>query len=62
MHTGGLKNISVEDLEDPLLAGGHVKEVVDAMIAADKANIGLDWRRAMLSILPDGISRSDQDV
>lgn len=42
----GLKQISVEDLETHYLAGGHVVDVVNAMIAADKANIPLDWRRA----------------
>ena len=42
----GLKQISVSDLETHYLAGGHVTEVVTAMIAADKANIPLDWRRA----------------
>jgi uncharacterized protein YqfA (UPF0365 family) len=45
-YKAGLKNITVEDLETHFLAGGHIKEVVDAMIAADKANIPLDWRRA----------------
>lgn len=42
----GLKQISVSDLETHYLAGGHVTEVVRAMIAAEKANIPLDWRRA----------------
>jgi uncharacterized protein YqfA (UPF0365 family) len=42
----GLKQITVSDLETHYLAGGHVTEVVTAMIAADKANIPLDWRRA----------------
>lgn len=42
----GLKQISVSDLETHYLAGGHVTEVVTALIAADKANIPLDWRRA----------------
>lgn len=42
----GLKQISVSDLETHYLAGGHVTEVVAALIAADKANIPLDWRRA----------------
>lgn len=42
----GLKQISVSDLETHYLAGGHVTEVVSALIAADKANIPLDWRRA----------------
>ncbi len=42
----GLKQVTVEDLETHYLAGGHVTEVVQALIAADKANISLDWRRA----------------
>lgn len=42
----GLKGIAVSDLETHYLAGGHVTEVVQALIAADKANIALDWRRA----------------
>lgn len=42
----GLKDVSVGDLETHYLAGGHITEVVQALIAADKANIPLDWRRA----------------
>lgn len=42
----GLKEVSVSDLETHYLAGGHVIEVVWAVIAANKANIPLDWRRA----------------
>ncbi len=42
----GLKTITVEDLETHFLAGGHVNDVVRAMIAAQKANIPLDWRQA----------------
>lgn len=42
----GLKDVTVSDLETHYLAGGHVTEVVQALIAADKANIPLDWRRA----------------
>lgn len=45
-YKAGLKQITVSDLETHYLAGGHVTEVVRAMIAADKANIDLDWRRA----------------
>jgi uncharacterized protein YqfA (UPF0365 family) len=45
-YKAGLKNISVSDLETHYLAGGHVLEVVEAMIAADKANIPVDWRQA----------------
>lgn len=46
LFKAGLKDITVDDLETHYLAGGHVPEVVQAMIAADKANIPLDWRRA----------------
>lgn len=42
----GLKNITVADLETHYLAGGHVTNVVQAMIAAEKANIPLTWRQA----------------
>src|SRR3990167_5330332 len=42
----GLKGISVSDLETHFLAGGHIHDLVRAMIAADKANIPLDWRQA----------------
>jgi len=42
----GLKQIMVSDLETHYLAGGRVLEVIAAMIAADKANIPLDWRQA----------------
>jgi uncharacterized protein YqfA (UPF0365 family) len=46
LFKAGLKDISVADLETHYLAGGHVTDVVVAMIAADKANIVMDWRRA----------------
>src|ERR1700761_1843254 len=46
LFKAGLKDITVSDLETHYLAGGHVPELVTAMIAADKANIPLDWRRA----------------
>ena len=45
-YKAGLKAITVSDLETHFLAGGRVLEVVRAMIAADKANIPLDWRQA----------------
>lgn len=45
LYKAGLKDISVADLETHYLAGGHIQDVVIAMIAADKANIPLDWRR-----------------
>ena len=46
LYKAGLKEISVSDLETHYLAGGNVTNVVEALIAADKANISLDWRRA----------------
>ena len=46
LYKAGLKDIAVSDLETHYMAGGHVPDVVVAMIAADKANIPLDWRRA----------------
>lgn len=46
LFKAGLKQVSVSDLETHYLAGGHVSEVATALIAADKANIPLDWRRA----------------
>lgn len=46
LFKAGLKSITVADLETHYLAGGHVPDVVLAMIAADKANIPLDWRQA----------------
>lgn len=46
LFKAGLKEITVSDLETHYLAGGHVPEVVLALIAADKANIPLDWKKA----------------
>jgi uncharacterized protein YqfA (UPF0365 family) len=45
-YKAGLKQIAVADLETHFLAGGHILEVVRAMIAADKANIPLTWKQA----------------
>lgn len=39
-------SISANDLEAHYLAEGNVIQTVQAIIAADKANIGLDWQRA----------------
>jgi uncharacterized protein YqfA (UPF0365 family) len=38
--------LSTEDLEAHYMAGGHVLRVVQALIAADKANIPLNFKRA----------------
>ncbi|MCH9621434.1 MAG: hypothetical protein S4CHLAM20_08540 [Chlamydiia bacterium] len=42
----GLKAISISELETHYLAGGNLREVVRACIAADKANIKLTWQQA----------------
>ncbi len=42
----GLLHISTNDIESHYLAGGHVVKVVRAMIAANRANIPLDWKQA----------------
>ncbi|MFH1498239.1 MAG: flotillin-like protein FloA [Verrucomicrobiota bacterium] len=39
-------DISIDDLEGHFLAGGNVVPTVQALIAAQKANITLDWNRA----------------
>ncbi len=39
-------DITIDDLEAHFLAGGNVVQTVQALIAADKANITLDWQRA----------------
>lgn len=46
LRKAGLKEIRASDIETHYLAGGHVLEVVRAVIAADKANIQLSWRQA----------------
>jgi uncharacterized protein YqfA (UPF0365 family) len=46
LYKAGLQQISVADLETHYLAGGNILNVVRAMIAADKANIRMDWRQA----------------
>jgi uncharacterized protein YqfA (UPF0365 family) len=38
--------LSTEELEAHYMAGGHVNRVVQALIAADKANIPLNFKRA----------------
>lgn len=46
VRKSGLKDIKASDLETHYLAGGKVSDVVRAVIAANKANIKLDWQRA----------------
>ncbi len=42
----GLQDITIPALETHYLAGGNVPNVIAALIAANKANIPLDWKRA----------------
>ena len=46
LHRAGLDFVTSEALETHFLAGGNVKNVVDALIAADKATIDLDFKTA----------------
>ena len=46
LHRAGLDFVTSEELETHFLAGGNVLNVVDALIAADKANITLDFKTA----------------
>ena len=46
LHRAGLTFVTSEDLETHYLAGGNITNVVDALIAADKAAIALDFKTA----------------
>ena len=46
LHRAGLDFVIPEDLEAHYLAGGDITRVVDALIAADKANIDLTFKTA----------------
>jgi uncharacterized protein YqfA (UPF0365 family) len=46
LHRAGLDFVLSEELETHFLAGGRISQVVDALIAADKANIELDFKTA----------------
>lgn len=45
-HKAGIETITTEGLETHFLAGGNVANVIAALIAADKANIGLNFATA----------------
>ncbi|MDR1209701.1 MAG: flotillin-like protein FloA [Clostridiales bacterium] len=45
-HKAGLNEITANQLESHLLSGGRVDNVVDALIAARRAALDLDWSRA----------------
>ena len=46
LHRAGLDFVTSEELETHFLASGNVANVVNALIAADKANIELDYKTA----------------
>ena len=46
LHRAGLDFVTSEELETHFLAGGNISNVVDALIAADKANIELKYQNA----------------
>ena len=46
LHRAGLDFVTSEELETHFLAGGNVVNVVASLIAADKANIELDFKTA----------------
>ena len=46
LHRAGLSFVTSEDLETHFLAGGNISNVVDALIAADKMTIELDFKTA----------------
>ena len=46
LHRAGLDFVTSEELETHYLASGNVSNVVNALIAADKANIELDYKTA----------------
>ncbi len=46
LHRAGLDFVTSEELETHFLAGGNITNVVDALIAADKANIELNFQNA----------------
>ncbi|HNZ80373.1 MAG: flotillin-like protein FloA [Bacteroidales bacterium] len=45
-HKAGLKELRRDDLEAHYLAGGHVQQVVHALVSASKANIDLSFQMA----------------
>ena len=45
-------DIATDSLESHFLAGGNVSRVIQALIAADKANIDLPFNRAAAGRLP----------
>jgi len=45
-HKAGLESVSRDELEAHYLAGGHVEQVVHALVSANKANIDLPFQMA----------------
>jgi uncharacterized protein YqfA (UPF0365 family) len=45
-HKAGLKDVKRDDLEAHYLAGGHIEQVIHALVSAAKANIELSFQMA----------------
>jgi len=45
-HKAGIQSVSRDELEAHFLAGGHVEQVVHALVSASKANIDLSFQMA----------------
>ncbi len=45
-HKAGLKEVKRDDLEAHYLAGGHIEQVIHALVSASKANIELTFQMA----------------
>ncbi|MFA9389096.1 MAG: flotillin-like protein FloA [Prolixibacteraceae bacterium] len=45
-HKAGIKSVKRDELEAHFLAGGHVENVVHALVSAEKANIDLSFKMA----------------
>lgn len=46
LFKAGIRDVMVSDLETHVMAGGNITNVVSAFIAAEKANIALNWKQA----------------
>ena len=58
LHRAGLDFVISEELETHFLAGGNVLNVVDALIAADKANIKLDYTVSNFGLYSKNVIRA----
>ena len=52
LRKAGIDTVSTNDLECHYMAHGNVERVVNALVAADKAGIALDFKRAAAIAMP----------